>query len=61
MALDPAIRVANLNHASWSEKDGVPSDIQSLAQTVDGWLWLGTTDGLYRFDGVNFERVQLKS
>ncbi|KQV84959.1 hypothetical protein ASD15_07430 [Massilia sp. Root351] len=61
IALNPAIRLANLNHASWSEKDGMPSDIQSLAQTIDGWLWLGTTDGLYRFDGVSFERLSLKS
>jgi signal transduction histidine kinase/ligand-binding sensor domain-containing protein len=60
LALNPAIRLEDLNHASWSEKDGVPSDIQCMAQTRDGWLWLGTTDGLYRFDGVSFERYPLK-
>ena len=59
-ALNPNIRLEDLNHASWSEKDGVPSDIQCMAQTRDGWLWLGTTDGLYRFDGVSFERYPLK-
>jgi signal transduction histidine kinase/ligand-binding sensor domain-containing protein len=60
-ALNPTIRVTHLNHASWSEKDGMPSDIQCMAQTIDGWLWLGTTDGLYRFDGVSFERLPLRS
>lgn len=31
--------------------------VQALAQTPDGYLWLGTGDGLYRFDGVAFERI----
>lgn len=55
-ALNPKIRLQDLNHVSWSEKDGVPGDIQSMAQSRDGWLWLGTSDGLYRFDGVRFEK-----
>lgn len=59
-ALNPTIRLEDLNRASWSEKDGVPSNIQCMAQTRDGWLWLGTSDGLYRFDGVSFERYPLK-
>jgi signal transduction histidine kinase/ligand-binding sensor domain-containing protein len=37
---------------------GAPGIVQALAQTSDGFLWLGTTAaGLYRFDGVRFERV----
>ncbi|TFW20620.1 hypothetical protein E4L98_14105 [Duganella callida] len=59
-ALNPGVRLEDLNHVSWSEKDGVPSDIQGMAQTRDGWLWLSTMDGLYRFDGLSFERVPLK-
>lgn len=59
-ALNPDIRLEDLNRTSWTQKDGVPSDIQSMAQTRDGWLWLGTPDGLYRFDGVTFERYPLK-
>ena len=35
-------------------KDGAPSEIFAMAQTVDGYLWLGTTSGLVRFDGLHF-------
>jgi signal transduction histidine kinase/ligand-binding sensor domain-containing protein len=38
----------------WHDKDGAPSDIGSLAQTPDGWIWLGTSGGLFRFDGRRF-------
>ncbi len=30
-----------------------------MAQTSDGWFWLGSSTGLYRFDGVHFERVEI--
>jgi len=39
----------------------VPSGIHVLAQSADGYLWLGTPVGLYRFDGVVFERYQPQS
>src|SRR5260370_13409175 len=42
-------------HTVWTHKDGIPSAfIYSMAQTPDGYLWLATTDGLVRFDGVRF-------
>ena len=42
-------------HTVWTHKDGIPSAfIYSMAQTEDGYLWLATTDGLVRFDGVRF-------
>lgn len=44
-------------HSQWRAEDGAPPDIRSMAQGVDGWLWLGTSGGLYRFDGVQFERM----
>ncbi|MES2164061.1 MAG: two-component regulator propeller domain-containing protein [Pseudomonadota bacterium] len=46
----------NLHHTSWSARDGAPALILSMTQTSDGWLWLGGPGGLYRFDGMRFER-----
>ncbi len=48
----------SLFHTGWNVEDGVPSNITSLAQTTDGFLWIGTQTGLYRFDGVKFELFQ---
>jgi signal transduction histidine kinase/ligand-binding sensor domain-containing protein len=41
-------------HTTWTARDRAPSDIRALAQTADGYLWLGTVSGLVRFDGVRF-------
>jgi streptogramin lyase/two-component sensor histidine kinase len=39
----------------WRSVDGLPEDFaQSAAQTPDGYLWIGTSGGLVRFDGANF-------
>ena len=38
--------------------DGAPTDIRALAQTTDGYLWLGTGSGLFRFDGMRFTRFE---
>jgi signal transduction histidine kinase/ligand-binding sensor domain-containing protein len=45
-------------HRHWSGADGAPSNIRAIAQTPDGYLWLGSANGLYRFDGISFEQVQ---
>jgi len=45
---------------SWGHKDGLPSTtIYAITQTNDGFLWLGTSDGLIRFDGFQFTRPGL--
>ncbi|WP_049622171.1 sensor histidine kinase [Frateuria defendens] len=41
---------------AWSFQQGAPADVWALAQGRDGYLWLGTGNGLYRFDGDRFER-----
>ncbi len=52
-ALNPALDLSQYIHTSWKVRDGFAAGrIFALAQTVDGYLWLGTTGGLYRFDGV---------
>ena len=39
----------------WQASDGLPEQtVQAFAQTPDGYLWIGTTGGLVRFDGVHF-------
>jgi ligand-binding sensor domain-containing protein/signal transduction histidine kinase len=41
---------------SWHVEDGLPAGtITALAQTADGYLWVGTAKGLARFDGVQFK------
>src|SRR5271170_7805798 len=40
---------------SWSNEEGLPqSSVISVIQTRDGYLWLGTLNGLVRFDGIHF-------
>src|SRR6266540_313531 len=39
----------------WSSEDGLrSSSVTAIAQTPDGYLWIGTYNGLARFDGVRF-------
>lgn len=47
-----------MHHTSWGAKDGLLGDVSAVQQTTDGFLWLGTSAGLYRFDGVTFDRYQ---
>jgi signal transduction histidine kinase/ligand-binding sensor domain-containing protein len=52
-ALNPKLDVSQYAHTSWKIRDGFPRGlISSIAQTPDGYLWLGTEFGLFRFDGV---------
>lgn len=57
----PYRSIDQFNHKAWTAKDGAPAAVTSLAQTPDGFLWLGTTTGLFRFDGVRFEKYRLRS
>ena len=46
---------ANMSSRVWRVQNGLPQNaIQALAQTPDGYLWIGTNGGLVRFDGTEF-------
>lgn len=47
---------SNLSHQAWINRDGAPSYVNAVVQDRTGMLWLGSTNGLFRFDGVRFER-----
>jgi ligand-binding sensor domain-containing protein len=53
--LDPRLALTQLGHDVWTTSNGLPQDsVRAIAQTADGYLWIATTDGLARFDGVIF-------
>src|SRR5262245_35826827 len=60
-ALNRDRTLSQLQHTAWTEREGVPAGIQVLAQTDDGYLWIGTSDGLFQFDGVRFQRPIVRS
>jgi signal transduction histidine kinase/ligand-binding sensor domain-containing protein len=45
----------DMAHMSWTRRDGAPSDINAFTQTTDGYLWIGSSRGLFRFDGLQFQ------
>jgi ligand-binding sensor domain-containing protein len=56
-ALDPEKAVTQYALDAWDTRDGLPNDsVDALAQTREGYLWVGTVEGLGRFDGQGFIR-----
>lgn len=54
-ALEPSKSLTQYTRTVWTQADGLPQDtIRAIAQTEDGYLWLGTDEGLARFDGYDF-------
>jgi len=48
-----------IHYRVWTIEDGLPTgSVRSIAQTPDGYLWVGTLDGLVRFDGVRMRVYQ---
>lgn len=56
-AQSPVFSLNHFKHSRWTQEDGAPIAIADLAQTPDGFLWMTSADGLFRFDGVTFEHV----
>src|SRR5579871_1566719 len=54
-ALDPARTLAQYLREEWHSDRGFPGgSVTAIAQTSDGYLWIGTEHGLVRFDGMSF-------
>jgi PAS domain S-box-containing protein len=54
-ALDPHKAITQYIHTVWGPESGIPDgNGMVIAQTHDGYLWLGAFGGLFRFDGVTF-------
>ena len=51
-------RLPALHHTAFLAHEGAPSQIVALAQTTDGYLWIASSLGLFRFDGFQFERYE---
>ncbi|MEW5981158.1 MAG: two-component regulator propeller domain-containing protein [Acidobacteriota bacterium] len=47
--------ITQYHQRNWQAESGLPQhSVQAIAQTPDGYLWLGTQEGLVRFDGARF-------
>ena len=54
-AINPATRITQYAHSSWSVASGaLAGSPNAIAQTADGYVWIGTSLGLVRFDGARF-------
>ncbi len=54
LALDPSLDVSQYGHTAWTVQDGFSvGAIFAMAQTPDGYLWLASEFGLFRFDGIH--------
>jgi signal transduction histidine kinase/ligand-binding sensor domain-containing protein len=53
VALNPSLDITQYGHTAWSYREGFQTGaVYAIAQTADGYLWLGTQSGVFRFDGV---------
>lgn len=61
-ALDPHRMISQYARDRWAIENEFPGGaVSSIAQTPDGYLWIGTEKGLFRFDGLSFHAFQQAS
>lgn len=61
-ALDPHRAISQYARDHWAIENEFPGGaVSAIAQTPDGFLWIGTEKGLFRFDGLNFRVFQQAS
>ena len=59
--LDRSREIDQYGHDTWTSQDGLPGEaVYQILQSPDGYLWIRTSEGLVRFDGVRFVRVDPK-
>jgi ligand-binding sensor domain-containing protein/signal transduction histidine kinase len=55
-AIDPDRAISQYIRDRWGSDKGFPGgSVSAIAQSADGYLWIGTDKGLIRFDGLNFQ------
>ncbi len=60
LALDP--RASSYLRTDFTVEQGLPDDeVNAIAQTPNGFLWVGTDGGLARFDGEHFTQIRLRA
>jgi len=58
-ALDPARQPSQFSFRSWSSHDGLPFNrVDCIYRSKSGFLWIGTSDGLAKFDGIKFTQAE---
>ena len=51
--------VKRFRHDIWTQSEGLSgATVKAIAQTTDGYLWIGTGNGLVRFGGASFSRFR---
>ena len=57
-AAAPILNQGTFQSRVWTKADGLPQNsVTAVLQTRDGYLWVGTQDGLAKFDGVQFSII----
>jgi signal transduction histidine kinase/ligand-binding sensor domain-containing protein len=60
-ALDPSRAITQYRSDRWTRREGLPQmSVLSGLQDRAGYLWLGTQEGLARFDGVSFRTFKIE-
>src|SRR5580658_748666 len=58
-AIDPDRAISQYVHDEWGPEQGFPKGpVYAITQTPDGYIWIGTDEGLVRFDGWNFRLIK---